>query len=76
MTRAERTLESIIRQAETLRPKSEEDDSQMYYLIGGIIANAEDALGALRAGQRMAALDAFLPALASGSFTLNGHRLR
>jgi hypothetical protein len=58
MPKDERTLESIIRQAEKLRPATVEQDEQMYYLIGGIIANAEDALGALRDERQRAAFNA------------------
>jgi hypothetical protein len=54
MPKDERTLESIIRQAQRLRPQSE--DEPMYHLMGGIIANAEDALESLRSDRRMAAL--------------------
>lgn len=57
MTR-ETALRRIIELAAPHMPASENDDEQMYYLIGGIIANAQDALGALRDERENAAFRA------------------
>jgi hypothetical protein len=76
MTKAERSLESIIKQAETLRPASETEDEQMYYLIGGIIANAEDALGAIWAGRNAARFASLLDALANGNVHFHGVKVK
>lgn len=49
----ERTLRSILKQARAIQiedPTAKEDgDQDLYYLIGGIIVNAEDAIGGLEA---------------------------
>jgi hypothetical protein len=43
-----RDLEKIQALAEKCRKAFPETDEQMYYLLGGIVANAEDAVGALK----------------------------
>jgi hypothetical protein len=53
---AMRDLQQIAKIADRLAKRF--TDEQMYYLIGGIRVNAEDALGALEAEQRVADLNA------------------
>jgi hypothetical protein len=66
----ERALQSILRQAERIRP-AEKEDADLFYLVGSICANAEDALGLIAADRERANLDAMLGALKSGSITLS-----
>lgn len=47
MTEMERTLETIVREAESIRPQ-EHEDAELFFCIGAVAVNAIDALEIIR----------------------------
>ena len=76
-------LKKIVALAEPMRTTGDLDDAQLStlgYLVGSIVANAEDAIEELEGELRMARVQSweanFLGALASGNVAINGKRVR